>query len=99
MDLPAPQVIEGTSFVKCVLPRNTPETMALQQKTDLTQPLRSVYALFGVAGEVTVAQVMAALDLPRSTAGRRLAALAQAKLIIKKGAGRAARYRRAAPTL
>lgn len=45
-----------------------------------------------------VAQVMATLDLPRSTAGRRLAALTRAKLIVKKGEGRGARYRRAPPT-
>ena len=95
MDLPAPQVVEGTSFIKCILPRKTPETIASQQKKELPQPLKSVYDLFGVAGEVTVAQVMTALNLPRSTAGRRLAALAQANLIIKKGAGRAARYARA----
>lgn len=95
MNLPTPQIVEGTSFVKCVLPRNTPETIALQQKKDLLPPLKSVYDLFGVAGEVTVAQVMTALNLPRSTAGRRLATLAQAKLIVKKGAGRAARYVRA----
>jgi len=98
MDLPTPQVTEGTSFVKCVLPRNTPETVASQQKKDLPQSLKSVYDLFGVANEVTVAQVMAALDLPRSTAGKRLATLAQTKLIIKKGAGRAARYMRVPPT-
>lgn len=94
MDLPAPQVIEGTNFVKCILPRSTPETKASHKKVELALPLKAVYDLFGVTDEVTVAQVMAALALPRSTAGRRLAALVQAKLIIKKGAGRAARYGR-----
>ncbi|PJD96703.1 MAG: hypothetical protein CK425_05005 [Parachlamydia sp.] len=98
MDLPNPQIIEGTTFVKCVLPRSTPETMSSQQKKDLSQPLKSVYDLFGIADEVTVAQVMATLDLPRSTAGRRLAALVQAKFIMKKGRGRAARYMRTPPT-
>jgi predicted HTH transcriptional regulator len=92
MKLPSPQIIEGTSFVKCILPGNTPETTLLRQKKDLPTPLQEIYDLFGAAGEVTVAQVMASLNLPRSTAGRHLAALAQAGLIIKKGAGRAARY-------
>ena len=94
MELPRPQVIEGTSFVKCTLPRNTPETMRQQPKKILPDALKSVYDLFGIADEVTVSRVMAALDLPRSTAGRRLAALVQANLIIKKGTGRAARYMR-----
>ena len=94
MNLPAPQIMEGASFVKCILPRNTPETIALKKKSNLPQSLQSVYNLFGVADEISVAQVMSTLDLPRSTAGRRLAALGQAKLIIKKGAGRAARYGR-----
>ena len=97
MDLPHPQIIEGTSFVKCVLPRNTPETIRLKPKKDLPDALKSVYDLFGVADEVTVSRVMAALDLPRSTAGRRLATLVQSKLIIKKGSGRAARYMRIPP--
>jgi len=97
MDLPRPQIIEGTSFVKCVLPRNTPETIRLQPKKNLSDALKSVYDLFGVVDEITVSRVMEALDLPRSTAGRRLATLVQGKLIIKKGSGRAARYMRAPP--
>lgn len=92
MDLPTPQVIEGTSFVKCVLPRNTPKIKVAQLKINLALPLKAVYDLFGLSNEVTVAQVMATLDLPRSTAGRRLATLVQANLILKKGAGRSARY-------
>lgn len=95
MDLPPPQIFEGASFVKCVLPRSTPESTRLQPKKDLSDALKSVHDLFGVTDEITVSHVMAALDLPRSTAGRRLSALVEAKLIIKKGSGRAARYIRA----
>ena len=92
MDLPRPQITEGTSFVKCILPRNTPDALRLQPKKALHDDLKPIYDLFGVADEVTVSRVMEALDLPRSTAGRRLAALVQAKLIIKKGTGRGACY-------
>lgn len=92
MNLPSPQIVEGSSFVKCILPRNTPETMRAQPKVMLSDDLKQVYDLFGVTGEVTMARVLDALGLPRSTAGRRLAALVQAKLISKKGTGRAARY-------
>jgi ATP-dependent DNA helicase RecG len=92
MDLPKPQVTEGSSFVKCILPRNTPETTRLQPKNALPGDLKHVYDLFGVANEITVSYVMRTLDLPRSTAGRRLSALAKSNLIVKKGTGRAARY-------
>ena len=92
MELPLPHLLEGTSFVKCVLPRSTPETSHLQQKNTLSDNLKSVYDLFGVADEVTVSHVMKTLNLPRATAGRRLATLVQAKLIIKRGKGRTAHY-------
>jgi ATP-dependent DNA helicase RecG len=95
MDLPPPQIVEGSSFVKYILPRNTPDAAAAQKKNDLDESLKEVYALFGVVNEVTVAQVMSSLKLPRSTAGRRLAALIEANLIIKTGEGRGARYIRA----
>ncbi len=92
IDLPCPQVLEGTSFVKCVLPRSTPETLRLQPEKGLPTNLKSVYNLFGVANEITVSQVMSTLNLPRSTAGRYLAVLVQLKLIIKKDSGRLTRY-------
>ena len=93
MNLPQPQLFEGSSFVKCVLPRSTPQTEHMQPKEFLTDDLKQVFALFGVANEVTVSQVMQALNIPRSTAGRRLATLVQ-KVIAKKGSGRSARYMR-----
>lgn len=92
MNLPPPQLFEGASFVKCVLPRSTPETEKTQPKVTLPEDLKQVFSLFGVANEVTVSQVMNALSLPRSTAGRRLATLVQHKLIAKTGSGRSARY-------
>ncbi len=92
MELPRPYILEGTSFVKCVLPRNTPETTYLQQKNGLSADLKSVYDLFEIKNEVTVSHVMKTLNLPRSTAGRRLATLSQDKLIIKRGKGRVAHY-------
>lgn len=91
MQLPPPQVVEGTSFVKCILPRSTPETMHLQ-KGEIAEDLKAIMDLFGVANEITVSQVMEALNLPRSTAGRKLSELLKAKLIIRKGTGRTASY-------
>jgi ATP-dependent DNA helicase RecG len=93
MELPSPHVLEGTSFVKCVLPRSSPGTKQLQQQP-LSDNLKSVYDLFGITDEVTVSHVMKTLNLPRSTAGRRLATLTEAKLITKKGKGRVAHYTR-----
>lgn len=92
MDLPRPHVLERTSFVKCVLPRSTPENSHLQQKNTLSDDLKSVYDLFGIADEVTVSHVMKNLNLPRATAGRRLDTLVKSKLIIKRGQGRTAHY-------
>jgi ATP-dependent DNA helicase RecG len=37
MDLPSPQIAEGTSFVKCVLPRRTPETVHALPKKVLSE--------------------------------------------------------------
>ena len=95
MQLPPPQVIEGASFVKCILPRNMPGRESVQGGSNLPQALKAVYNLFGVANEVAISDVMAALNLPRATAGRRLASLVREKLIIKKSSGRSAYYRRA----
>ena len=94
MELPSPHVLEGTSFVKCILPRNTPNSLHLPPKNILSDDLKSVYNLFGIANEVTISQIMKTLHLPRATAGRRLAALVKAGLIIKKGQGRTAHYTR-----
>lgn len=90
--LDRPQIIEGSSYIKCILPRYTPERMRSRPKLELSDDLKQIYDLFGVANEVNVSRVMAVLRLPRSTAGRRLAALVKAKLISKKGTGRTARY-------
>jgi len=92
MDLPSPQVVEGTNFVKCVLPRSTPDTTRLRPKEGLPKALKSVYDLFGVADVVSVSRVMDALKIPRSTAGRRLSELVKAGLIVKQGGGRSAGY-------
>ncbi|MES2198721.1 MAG: RNA-binding domain-containing protein [Chlamydiota bacterium] len=92
IELPRPQVLEGISFVKCVLPRSTPEILRLQPEKTLPTNLKNIYDLFEVANEITISHVVATLNLPRSTAGRHLAALERAKLIIKKGTGRSARY-------
>ena len=92
MNLPRPQVVEGVCFIKCILPRNTPETIRLQQTKVLSDDLKSVFDLFGVANEISISDVIKALELPRSTIGRRLSILVESKLIIKKGTGRTARY-------
>ncbi len=86
--LPKPEVIEGTSFVKCTLSRST------QQKSGKEMPdaLRAVYDLFGGNDAVTVGQVMKVCDASRSTAGRYLATLVKMELIVKKGGGRTAYY-------
>lgn len=98
-NLPLPQIIEGSSFVKTILPRSTPETMRQGIQTELPEELKAVYDLFAIGEEVTISQVIKTLKIPRSTAGRRLAMLVQDKLILKKGSGRTVRYVRPIPSV
>lgn len=59
----------------------------------LSKVLKDIYHLFGFGEEVTVSQVMKELNLPRSTASRRLSLLVKEDLVTQIGKGRAARYK------
>jgi predicted HTH transcriptional regulator len=63
---------------------------AIEEK-DETQ---KILALFQVAEELSISDVMKALQLSRPTAGRRLAELTQKHLLTQIGQGKGTRYRK-----
>jgi ATP-dependent DNA helicase RecG len=87
-ELPLPEVIEGENYVKYILPRQSrkehPEILGV---TDLEIDLRRILNLFAVSAGITISNVMQKLKVSRATAGRRLAALVQQKLIKRVGNG------------
>lgn len=90
--LPRPEILEGSSFIKAILPRQGPNSSKKRQSKELSADLQAVLDLFGATGSVSVSRVMELLQIPRSTAGRRLAALVKTDLIAKKGLGRSVYY-------
>jgi ATP-dependent DNA helicase RecG len=85
--LKTPSIIEGPGFVKCILSREAAE----KEISDEFQP---ILRLFDLANEITISDLTKNLNLPRTTAGRRLNALVKLGRIKKFGKGRGAIYRK-----
>ena len=83
-----PEVMEGENFIKCILPRPL-----LSDKPLEMDETKKILSLFEVAEEVSVSDVMKSLRLSRPTAGRRLSALVEQRLLESVGQGRMTRYR------
>ncbi len=83
--LQEPSIIEGEGFVKCILPRNSIEKSSYDE-------FEPILELFNLSAEVTVADLIKNLNLPRTTAGRRLNALIKLGKIKKIGKGRGSAY-------
>jgi ATP-dependent DNA helicase RecG len=86
-----PEVIEGENFIKCILPRPSFSLKPYQADNDA----QKVLALFEVADEIAISDVMEALNLSRPTAGRRLAQLTEEGILKQVGRSKATRYRKA----
>ncbi len=85
-----PQIIEGENFIKCILPRKSylskqPKSLGDDQK---------ILSLFEITEEITISDVMKALNLSRTTAGRRLANLTSRGILKQIGDRKATRYRK-----
>jgi ATP-dependent DNA helicase RecG len=91
--LRSPEVIEGENFIKCLLPRGAASSALPKDKNDT----QSIIALFEIAEEISISDVMHALKLSRPTAGRRLAELTQKGILKQIGKGKATRYRKTKP--
>lgn len=87
--LKSPIVIEGHGFVKCVLPRPTPNEPKKVPRIDRYEMLMQ---LFYVGDEIRVSDVMAHLSISRSTANRLLNELVENGRLQRIGEGASARY-------
>lgn len=88
-NLATPSVIEGENFIKCILPRKS-----FISKSFDKDKYQEILNLFQVVDEISVLDVMKALKISRSTAGRRLFNLTSKGLLIQVGEGKATRYRK-----
>lgn len=92
-ELKEPQIIEGEGFIKCILPRRTPENMLSKSKSkDVADDLAQILNLFTSATEISVADVIEILHFTRPTASRKLAELVKKGFIEKMGKGPSVRY-------
>jgi ATP-dependent DNA helicase RecG len=80
--LKTPVIIEGEGFVKCILPRE----LVTKIKTG-DEELHAILTLFDLATEVSVSEVVKNLNIPRTTAVRKLNALLKSGALGKKGKG------------
>ena len=86
--LQTPKVIEGDSFVKCILPRYKRTIVKSVTMDDITK----IIELCDSLGEITTSDVIQALSVSRATAVRRLNAMLKAGKLIKTGKKRSVRY-------
>lgn len=85
-----PEVIEGENFIKCILPR--PTFASMEKKIDSES--QKILNLFEMTEEIAISDVMAALNLSRPTAGRRLGKLIKDGVLYQVGKGKGVRYRK-----
>lgn len=82
-----PEVIEGDSFVKCILPRGKSE------KGIVTGYEKRIINLCHKLNEITTQDVMRELAVSRATASKELSKLSAAQKLVKVGNGPRTRYR------
>lgn len=92
--LPIPEVIEGENFIKCILPRAPMKApITSPQSGDFLEDEEKILDLYQMVEELSISDVVEALHLSRTTAGRRLGSLVERGLLLQKGRGKATRYR------
>lgn len=89
--LPEPTVIDGDGYVKCILPRKDHKKIIIHKDYD------RILNLFYSVKELRVSDVMPALNLPRSTASRKLSEMVEKGILKKMHDGKASRYIRQQP--
>ncbi len=87
-NLPSPTVLEGTGFVKCILPRATLQT------AEKTTQEEDIMHLFYKTDEINSQMIAEALGISRQTVARRLSQLISNGKIERLGQGPTTRYRR-----
>ncbi|MGB7128900.1 MAG: RNA-binding domain-containing protein [Candidatus Rhabdochlamydia sp.] len=81
-----PEVIEGTNFVKCILPRVLSET--IQEDIEA-----QILSLFKISDEISRADIIRQLNIPRTSAGRALNKLIKNGKLERYGKGPNTKYR------
>lgn len=84
-----PEVIEGTNFVKCILPRIHANT----QQDDIEEMILN---LFKIGDEISTADIMRQLSIPRTSAVRALTKMIESGKLVRLGKGSTTKYRRPA---
>lgn len=81
-----PEVIEGTNFVKCILPRVHAD--AIKEDID-----NLILSLFKRVNEISRADIIRQLKIPRTSAGRALSRLIEGGKLTRYGKGPTTAYR------
>lgn len=82
-----PEVIEGTNFVKCILPRIHSD--AIQEDIE-----GLILSLFKTSDEISRTDIILQLNIPRTSAGRILNKLIESGKLARHGKGPTTKYRR-----
>lgn len=85
--LAMPEVIEGTNYVKCILPR-------YKMIEDQSQNEIRILRLFNSHNELSRANIVTQLNIPRATVGRLLSSLVKDGKLQRLGSGRSTKYRK-----
>jgi ATP-dependent DNA helicase RecG len=88
--LPRPTIIEGTGYIKCILPR--PQNNMPLESSDSDE--NKIMRLFYVGDEISISDVELALNISRQTASRRLNALIKNNKVQRIGKGPSTKYRK-----
>lgn len=84
-NLVPPEVVEGTNFIKCILPR-------VKNSNELADDMTKLLNYMKVNESISRSDIIENLNIPRATAGRYLSKLLKAKKIIRIGQGRSSKY-------
>ncbi len=80
-----PDVVEGTNFVKCILPRIHSDT--IQGGAE-----EQILGLFKFSDEISIADVIRELGIPRTSTARVLCRLVESRKLLRLGKGPSTRY-------
>lgn len=87
--LTEPEIFENDGFVKCVLPRPLPGKKTVHIEID---EVKAILSLFEKATDVSMSDIVTLTQIPRSTAGRKVALLVKDGVLKQTGTGRNTRY-------
>jgi len=89
--LPTPEVVEGTNYIKCILPRPSARVPILKEQGEQDE-LQSIVNLFTVTPQLSIGKIAENMHMSRATIGRRLTQLIKKGVLAKRGKGRGTRY-------